>query len=105
MYNKYKNIGYYIDKVKDQILIIQNCKYSFLGKKILEKIPIKQFIQDTKVYYINIPNGHTIVFNKNICHMSDTIMTNKRFSINLRVIYNKIKLKKGNYDIIFQFDL
>lgn len=96
LYNKYKDTPYYIDKVKDQILIIENCKFSSLVKKVLEKISVKQFIQDTKIYYINIPNGHTIVFNKNICHMSDTIMTNKRYAINFRIVYNKPKFKKNN---------
>lgn len=100
LYKKYKNIGYYLKKKKNNIIVEKNCKFSEIISYGLETIPIDKFIKETELYYINIPPGYSLLFDKDICHISDQINNENRYAINFRVIYNKIKFKKNNFGYV-----
>lgn len=107
LYDKYKDhaifLRMYKQNGKDCIAVIKNCKYSeflnFINKKyIYELLSIEEFIKSTKKYYLDFKSGDSLLFKKNVIHMSDyRNQTNHRQAFNFRVaIKHNNKLKISN---------
>ena len=101
LFNKYKNIHYssYIDKnyivfyYNDEIASKNRVLKKFKKLKVLEKIPLDKFLNETKIYYLNINLGDFIAFKKNLCHMTDIRNNKNRECVNFRLIEGKRKYK------------
>ena len=102
---KYKNTGLFIRYKNDKIYIYKSCTQTsseYIGlnidKYLLETMTKEDFINNTRMYYLDFKEGDTIVFDKNIMHMSDyRDKSNKRKSFNFRIA---IKDKKKNINFI-----
>ncbi len=101
LYDKYKHTAIYLRKYKqkgiDYIAVIKNCKYSeflyYINKNyIYELIPVDEFVKQTKKYYLDFKPGDSMLFKKNVIHMSDyRNKTNHRKAFNFRVAIKKNK--------------
>jgi hypothetical protein len=99
LYDKYYGTGISLRVYKNQIAVLKNCiKLNILKpldvNTILELMPIDEFIRNTKKYYLDFKSGDTILFAKNVIHMSDHRKLNStRHSFNFRVAF-----KEWNYE-------
>ena len=89
IFNKYKNISYTIRCKNNKIEVCKNCKYESKSE-ILEVLSIEWFKKNTQLFYLNLNQGDCLIFNKNICHMSDIRGNKVRHSINFRVVIDNI---------------
>ena len=91
LFNKYKNTSIFLRMYKDKIAVIKNCynsEFLWYIKKdyIYELISIDDFIKNTKKYYLDFKSGDTMMFAKNVIHMSDyRSSANNRKAFNFRV--------------------
>lgn len=91
LYEKYKDVSIVLRRRNDKILVVKNCwnaEFAFyIDKKyILEEIPVQEFINSTKRFYLDFKPGDCILFLKNTIHMSDhRTSTNNRKAFNFRV--------------------
>jgi len=99
IFNKYKNISYTIRCRNNKIEVCKNCKYES-NSPILETFSIDWFKNNTQLFYLDFNEGDFLIFNKNICHMSDIRGDKMRHSINFRVIINDIIYKNDNCGFI-----
>lgn len=93
LYNKYKNIYYNLFVKNGKINVSLNCKYNVFQNDYIEDFEIDWFIKNTQLFYLDFNEGDCLVFNKNICHMSDIRGNNSRHAINFRVVIDDV-----NYD-------
>ena len=108
LFNKYKNIHYstYIDNnniifyYNDIVASKNRLLRRFKKFKVLEKIPLDKFLEETTIYYVNINIGDFIAFRKNLCHMTDIRNNKNRECVNFRLIEGKTK-KKSNENNYF----
>ena len=105
LWEKYKNTSINLRIYKNKIAVVKNCKFSeclryIKSDYILELIPIPEFIKNTKKYYLDFKSGDSILFKKNVLHMSDyRDTTTKRQAFNFRVAIkenNKINISDSN---------
>lgn len=105
LYNKYNGVGIVLRIYKNQIAVIKNCVYFEFSihsndDYIYELIPINEFMANTKKYYLNFNEGDSILFAKNVIHISDyRNNTNDRQAYNFRVAIKdkgKINLSESN---------
>ena len=100
IFNKYKNnIFYQLTIENNKIVLYKNCKNSYFFRKkedILEIFSIDWFLKNTYLYYLNIQPNQFLVFNRNICHMTDIRNAKKRHAINFRLMINDIIYRKNN---------
>lgn len=108
LYDKYDGTGITLRIHDNQVAVLKNCLKINLLKRIvveniLELIPIDEFIRTTKKYYLDFKSGDTILFAKNVIHMSDyRNLSSKRTAFNFRVAIkdtngsNKINISDSN---------
>jgi hypothetical protein len=90
---KYENTAIYIRFSKDIIHIYKNCvnaSREYFGLSVddylLDTMTKEDFIKTSRMYYLDFKEGDTIVFDKNIMHMSDYRDTShNRKAFNFRV--------------------
>ena len=108
LYNKYTDVFYYLFVRDGKIHVAKNCSDSVIthSKNVLEVFDVEWFMKNTQVFYLDLDPGDVLVFNKNICHMSDVRGDRMRHAINFRVVVNDLKLVKNNscYKIVQPVD-
>lgn len=91
LYDKYKDDTIFLRFYKGKIAVVKNCyDAEFLWyinpTYIHELITIDDFVKHTKKYYLNFKAGDSILFAKNVIHMSDyRNKKSKRKAFNFRV--------------------
>ena len=96
LFNKYKSIYYYLIAKNGKIHVALNCKYNMIKYDILEVLDVDWFIQNTQLFYLDLNKNDCLVFNKNLCHMSDIRGCNTRYAINFRVVINDVDYHKNS---------
>jgi hypothetical protein len=94
---RYRRTYYYLRQFGDNVYVIRNCLKSEnaltgkpLTKYVLEVIPVDTFVQQTKMFYLDIHPNDCLVFDKDVLHMSDyRDKSTSRKSLNFRVAYKK----------------
>ena len=92
---RYKNTYYYLRQYGDQVYVIKNCTRTEnpltgkpLLKYILEVIHVDVFVQQTRMFYLDIKPNDCLIFDKDVLHMSDFRDSSlRRKSLNFRVAY------------------
>lgn len=104
LYDKYYGTGIFLRMYKNKVAVLKNCLQINLLKyiaveHILELIPIDEFIRTTKKYYLDFKSGDTIMFAKNVIHMSDYRNLNStRTAFNFRVAFKEENCESGDGD-------
>ena len=91
---KHKNAAFYVRVKNNTIYVYKNCvntSREYFGLSIddylLDTMTKEDFIRTSRMYYLDFKEGDTIVFDKNIMHMSDYRDTShNRKAFNFRVI-------------------
>lgn len=100
IFNKYKDIIFYQITVRNNMVVLyKNCKnnsFFLRDGDILEIFSIDWFLKNSYLYYLNIQPNQFLVFNRNICHMTDIRNTKKRHAINFRLMQNDVLYKNNN---------
>lgn len=92
---RYRHIYYYLRQYRDNVYVIRNCTHSQsvltgkpLPQHVLDIIPVDTFVEQTKMFYLDIHPNDCLVFDRDVLHMSDyRDRSLNRKSFNFRVAY------------------
>ena len=90
LFDKYSknNIFYTLAKENDDVVVSVN-RPPLLPRpgcaRELERIPVGWFVANTTVYYLDFEPGDCLVFDRGLCHMTDT-RDRQRYAVNFRVL-------------------
>ncbi len=91
VYERYKGTAYYLTMHDHTIHVRKNCRYNVLTHgETLETFDADWFDQHTRVYYVDVRPGETLVFDRNLCHMTDALRATSRYAVNFRVVYGDL---------------
>lgn len=95
LFDKYSNnnIFYTLAKENDDIVVSVN-RPPLLPRpgcrRELERMSVENFLATTTVYYLDFQPGDCLVFDRGLCHMSDT-RDRQRYAVNFRVLLGQPK--------------
>ena len=91
LYNKYslRGIYYSLSKKGDHVVVSMNRPWLATFSKCpyeLERLPLRTFMQMSTVYYLDVDVGDCVLFDRGLCHMTDTRFQG-RYAINFRILH------------------